>query len=249
MAALPMSKQSFHARIWSKLLAFNRVRGLIRPGDRILAAVSGGPDSVCLAHFLHRLSRRRNIHVRLMHLRHGLRGKEADRDARCVESLGKKLGLPVVSRALPVSGFARRSRRGIEAAGRALRYRALLREARKQGCRKVATGHQMDDQAETLILNLLRGTRAKGLAGIPAIRPLGKGVRVIRPLLALSREEVLEYLSYHRLSYRLDKTNRSLRFTRNWVRRRVLPLLETKNPRIREHLAAVAQELGRGRYS
>src|SRR5262249_43927706 len=118
--------------------------------------------------------------------------------------------------------------------------------AHKEKCNKIATGHQMDDQAETLLLNLLRGTRAKGLAGIPSIRTAHKGVYVIRPLLVITRKDVIDYLKYHRLSYRLDPTNRSIQFTRNWIRRKVLPLLEKKNPAIREHLAQIAEELAAG---
>jgi tRNA(Ile)-lysidine synthase len=242
-----MNKQVFHARIWSKLLAYNRKHALIRPKDRILAAVSGGPDSVCLAHFLHRLSQRLGLQLRFVHLHHGLRGRDADRDAHAVEALGKKFGVPVSVRRIPVSPFAKSSRRSLEDAGRTLRYRALLQAARKYSFNKIATGHQMDDQAETLLLNLLRGTRAKGLAGMPPSRRMGRSIRIIRPLLALSRQEVLNYLKYHRLSYRTDKTNRSLKFTRNWMRLKVLPLLETRNPGIREHLAQIAEELSAGR--
>lgn len=238
-----MNKPAFHARIWSKLVAFNRRRGLVQPGDRILVAVSGGPDSVCLAHFLHRLSQRADIQLRLMHLHHGLRGQEADRDARAVEALGQRLCAPVIIRSIPVARFAKGSKRSLEEAGRVLRYRALLREAVRQKSNKIATGHQMDDQAETLLLNLLRGTRAKGLAGIPAKRALAKSIHVIRPLLALSRKDVMDYLNYHKLSYRTDKTNLSVRFTRNWIRKAVLPLLEKKNPAIRENLAQIAEEL------
>jgi len=239
-----VNKQAFHARIWSKLVAYNRRHSLVRSGDRIIVAVSGGPDSVCLAHFLHLLSQRRNIHIRLLHLNHGLRGRAADNDARSVETLGRKLGVPVSVRQISVSRFARNSGRSLEDAGRLLRYRALLQEARRQRFNKVATGHQMDDQAETLLLNLLRGTRAKGLAGIPPLRPLKKDIRVARPLLALNRQEVLDYLKYHRLSYRIDKTNHSPQFTRNWIRKVVLPLLERKNPGVRAHLAQIAEELG-----
>lgn len=238
-----MNKQTFHARIWSKLLAFNRKHVLIRPKDRILIAVSGGPDSVCLAHFLYCLSQRWVLQLRLVHMHHGLRGHDADRDARAVEALGRKLGVPVSEQRISVSQFAKSSRRSLEDAGRTLRYRALLQAARKYSFNKIATGHQMDDQAETLLLNLLRGTRAKGLAGMPPSRKIDRGVRVIRPLLALSRQEVLDYLKYQRLSYRTDKTNRSLKFTRNWMRLKVLPLLETRNPGIREHLAQIAEEV------
>ena len=238
-----MTKQEFHARIWSKLLAFERDRRLIREGDGILIAVSGGPDSVCLADFLHRLAQRRRLRLGIVHFNHGLRGGAAERDARFVAALGEKLCVPVIQERIDVRGFARTSRRSLEDAGRTLRYDSLLRLARRGHYNKVATGHQLDDLAETFVLNLLRGTKAKGLAGIPPSRALSAKISVIRPLLLIRREDVLAYLRHHRLAYRSDSTNRSTDFTRNWVRHKALPLLEKKSPRLREHLASIAEEV------
>jgi tRNA(Ile)-lysidine synthase len=100
----------------------------------------------------------------------------------------------------------------------------------------------MDDQAETVLLHLLRGTRLKALSGIPPRRALAQGVELIRPLLALTRADVMAYLSVHGLAHRVDRSNDSEDFTRNWVRRKVIPLLESKNPRVREHLAGIADQ-------
>lgn len=249
-----MSKGRFHGRIWAKLLRHCGEWNLLEPGDRVLAAVSGGPDSVCLAHALSRLARR--VELRIVHFHHGLRGREADLDAAWARKFGKSLGLPVSVRRLPVRAFARRERRSLEDAGRALRYRALAREAARTGCNKVATGHQLDDAAETVLLNLLRGTRAAGLAGIPPRRALlepsaagparpGAGVELIRPLLCLTRREVLDYLRYHGLRHRRDRSNLSLKHTRNWVRRVALPLLESRAPGLRGRLARIALDLRR----
>ena len=238
-----MTKQSFHARIWSKLVAFDRAHELVRSGDRVLVAVSGGPDSVCLADFLHRLAQRRRLALRIVHFHHGLRGAAADRDARFVDSLGRRWAVPVTHERLEVRRYALRSRRSLEDASRKLRYDALKRLARSGRYNKVATGHQLDDHAETVLLNLLRGTRAKGLAGIPPSRALKRGVLLIRPLLAMRRTEVLAYLRHHRLAYRTDASNRSTDFTRNWVRLKALPLLERKSPRLREHLASISEDV------
>lgn len=232
----------------SRLAAFDRAEGLLRRGDSVIAAVSGGPDSVCLAHHLARLAPLRGLRVVLWHAHHGLRGKAADRDAAFVAALARRLGLPCELARLPVAALARRERRSLEDAARRLRYRALGEAARRLRCGKAATGHQLDDQAETVLLHLLRGTKAKGLGGIPPrrrLRELGPRARVelIRPLLPLSRAEVLAYLRAYGLGYRRDATNRSERFTRNWVRRRVLPLLARRNPRVREHLAALAADI------
>lgn len=227
-------------------MAHDRAHGLLRPGDRVLAAVSGGPDSVCLAHHLVRLASRRRLRVTLAHLNHGLRGREAEKDEAFVRSLARGLGTPIIVRRLAVRGLARSEGRSLEDAGRRLRYQALAGIARAENCNKVATGHQLDDQAETLLLHLLRGTKAKGLAGIPPLRPLGPGVEgpaLIRPLLPLSRKDVEAYLRSFGLRARTDRTNRSLDYTRNWMRLKVLPLLASRNPRIRENLASIAEDL------
>jgi len=228
----------------SKLMAFDRKEKLVLAGENILIAVSGGPDSVCLAHHLSRLAPRRRLGLALVHFHHGLRGREADKDAQSVRKLAARLGLPFILRRLDVRRASSREGRSLEDAGRALRYRALAALAREGGFDKVATGHQQDDQAETVLLHLLRGTRAKGLAGIPVKRPLrgAGGVEVIRPLLAISRREILDYLDIHRLPRRSDMSNRCEKFTRNWLRLRVLPMLEKRNPRIRELLAALGVE-------
>ncbi|MFA6092309.1 MAG: tRNA lysidine(34) synthetase TilS [Elusimicrobiota bacterium] len=236
-----------------RLAQFDRAHKLIAPKDRVLIAVSGGPDSVCLAHHLRGLARKRRLKLALAHFHHGLRGREADRDAAFVRGLALRLGLPLFERSLPVQETARKERRSLEDAGRSLRYRALAGLARAEGFDKIATGHQLDDQAETLLLHLLRGTQAKGLAGIPAKRPLlrspqGRGradIELIRPLLPLRRAQILRYLREHGLSYRKDLSNDCEEFTRNWVRRKLLPLLESKSPRIREHLWMLSEDLRR----
>ena len=243
---MAVSKSRFHGRLWAKLA--DEARHLLRPGDRVLVAVSGGPDSVCLAHFLARLSERRPLRLSLVHFDHGLRASSGA-DARFVRRLAGSLGLPVATIRLPVRAAARRERRGIEDAGRTLRYRALARLARSERANKVATGHQLDDQAEQVLLHLLRGASLKGLAGIPRRRCLAPGVEVVRPLMCLQRSEVMDYLAYHRLPFRRDPSNRSLRFLRNWVRLRVIPLLESKNPRVRERLAGLAAEVARLRLA
>ncbi len=238
-----MRRRQFLARLWAKLVAFERAHRLLAPGDRILAAVSGGPDSVCLAHYLACLGRRRRFALLLLHVHHGLRGAEADRDAACVERLGKTLGAPVEVVRVRTARRARARGKGLEDAARELRYKALEAAARRLKCNKVATGHQMDDQAETVLLHLLRGTRLKALAAIPPRRRLAPAIALIRPLLALKRSEVLAYLKVCGLRSRLDRSNLSLRFTRNWLRRRILPALEERQPRIREHLAGIAAQV------
>jgi tRNA(Ile)-lysidine synthase len=238
-----MRRKEFEARVWSKLVAFEKTHALLKPGGRVLAAVSGGPDSVCLAHWLSVQARRKNLDVALLHVHHGLRGKAADRDAESVLALGAKLGLKATVVRADVRGRAERSGGGLEDAGRKERYRALAARARRGRFDAVATGHQLDDQAETLLLHLLRGTSLEGLGGIAPRRALAPGVELIRPLLPLTRDEVRLYLEMHGLKWREDRTNRDPKFTRNWLRARVLPLLESRAPGVKERLSAIAAKV------
>ncbi len=238
-----LKRTQFAARVWSKLVAFEAEHGLFKPGSRVLAAVSGGPDSVCLAHWLSVQARRKGLTVTLIHVHHGLRGRAADRDARFVEELGKKLGLAAMLVRAPVRAAAAKRGLGLEEAGRKLRYQALAAKAQRGHFSLVATGHQLDDQAETVLLHLLRGTSLEGLGGIPVRRPLAAGVELIRPLLPLTREEILLYLKMHDLDWREDASNRDPKFTRNWVRRDVLPKLEKRAPGVKERLAKIAAKV------
>ncbi len=238
-----MNRKEFAARVWSKLMAFEASHRFLTPRRRILAAVSGGPDSVCLAHWLSVQARKKDLTVALVHVHHGLRGRAADGDAKFVEQLGAKLGLPVAIVRAPVRALAAKRGLGLEEAGRRERYRVLGERARRGRYTAVATGHQLDDQAETVLLHLLRGTSLEGLGGIPVRRPLRPGVELIRPLLPLTRAEVRQYLKMHGLDSREDASNADPKFTRNWVRREVLPLLEKRAPGVKERLAAIAAKV------
>lgn len=241
--SLPLKREAFAARIWSKLVAFEKEHALLPRGGRVLAAVSGGPDSVCLAHWLSVQARRKDFAVTLIHVHHGLRGRAADADARFVQRLGETLGLPVAVVRAPVRALARTRGLGLEEAGRKARYAALAERARRGRYTAIATGHQLDDQVETVLLHLLRGTSLEGLGGIPVRRPLRPGVELIRPLLPLTREEVRLYLRRHGLKWREDASNRDPRFTRNWVRREILPRLEKRAPGVKARLAAIAAKV------
>ena len=238
-----MLRQQFAARVWAKLIAHEKSEALLARDQGVVAAVSGGPDSVCLAHYLAQRARPLRLKVRVVHVHHGLRGRRADADAAFVERLAKTLGLPCLIVKAEVRRRAAARRGGLEEAARAARYGALARAARRLRCDAVATGHQLDDQAETVLLNLLRGTRLAALGAMPPRRLLAHGVTLVRPLLPLSREEVSLYLKRHALPSRLDRSNLSLDFTRNWLRLRVLPLIAERQPRVREHLAGIAAQV------
>lgn len=238
-----MRRKEFAARVWSKLVAYEKRHELLPRGGKVLAAVSGGPDSVCLAHWLSVQAKRKNLEVALLHVNHGLRGKAAERDAASVRALGERLGLKTYIVRADVKGRAAKRGLGLEDAGRRERYRALIARAKRGKFGAVATGHHLDDQAETVLLHLLRGTSLEGLGGIAPRRSLAPGVELIRPLLPLTRAEVLAYLEVHELPWREDRSNADPRFTRNWIRREVLPLLETRAPGLKERLDGLAAKV------
>ncbi|MBE3576159.1 MAG: tRNA lysidine(34) synthetase TilS [Limnochordales bacterium] len=215
-------------------------RGLMCPGDRVLVALSGGPDSSALLHLLWRLNREENWQLQLAcaHLHHGLRGEEADADLERARELASCLGIPFYSRHEDVARLARKEGLTLEAAGRLARYRFLDELADSLGFARIALGHHRDDQAETVLLHLLQGTGLRGLAGMRWIR---EG-RYVRPLLSVSREEIEAYVASWGWQPARDRTNTDVTLLRNRLRHRLLPLLEREyNPAIRVNLARLAE--------
>ncbi len=204
-------------------------------GDRVLVALSGGPDSVALLHALWVLSGELGITVCAAHLDHRLRGRASAADAAFARSLARRLGVRFLSGAADVRLAAARGKRSLETAAREARQLFLARAARRLACGAIATGHTRDDQAETVLMRLLRGTGLSGLAGIPRCNG-----QYIRPLLGVRREQVLAYLAERRLPHRLDRSNLDTAITRNRIRHRLLPQLAGYNPRIVETLARLA---------
>lgn len=232
---------------WNKVSANARRRRLFRDGDSILLAVSGGPDSVAMLDFFAGQARKHRLELCVCHINHKLRGRLADADAAFVKKLGARYGLETVILAADVKKLAKKHGYSTEHAARNARYALLGRTALRKGCRLVATAHHADDHAETVLLNLLRGTEPKGLLGIPERRPLAaKGrakIELIRPLLAVTRREVEEYLKANSLPSRRDHTNDDEHYTRNWIRRTLLPLMTKRQPRLREHLGELSSKL------
>ena len=197
-------------------------------GVHLLLAVSGGADSVALLRAMLELKDCHGGSGQLLaaHLHHGLRGAEADEDQRWVAELCGDLGVRLwTSRAEIAEADASE---GWEAAARAARYRFLTCTAEQVGARYVATAHTKDDQVETVLHRVLRGTGLEGLAGIRAARPLTPSVTLIRPMLSISRAEVVSYLHYLRQDFRTDSSNASSQFTRNWLRNKLLPMIRNQ---------------------
>jgi tRNA(Ile)-lysidine synthase len=223
--------QSFKAALAGK--------GMWTEGMAVLAAVSGGADSVCLLDLFARLRSEVPCPLAVAHLNHSLRGKESDADEEFVATLSARLHLPFHSKRLP-PGSLDGQPEGLEAAARQARYRFLSETARRTGAQRVALGHTLEDQAETFLMRLIRGAGTRGLGGI---HPMLDAV-FIRPLLSVSRREVEGYLTARGISWRSDTSNSDPSRTRNRIRSRLMPLLrEEFNPEIDAVLARTTSVL------
>jgi tRNA(Ile)-lysidine synthase len=225
-----------------------RLRGWPLRGERVLVAVSGGADSTALLLALEELKGKGLLGVELKaaHLDHGLRGEEGAGDARWVERVAREHGFECVVGRASVSERAREARENLEQAARRARYEFLAGAAREWGARAVLAAHTLDDQAETVLLRLLRGSGAEGLGGMVAERTLEEGgdVYLRRPLLTWARRADTEgYCRERGVEFRADEMNRDERFARVRVRHKLLPLLESFNPRAAEALARTASLL------
>jgi len=216
-----------------------RRRGMIVPGDRVLAACSGGPDSVALVALLLKLREEMPLEIHLAHFNHRLRD-EAGEDECFVRALSRRWTLPFVSESADVRSHAAKKKINLEEAGRNLRYDFLRRAAARVGATKIATGHTMTDQAETVLMRLMRGTGLSGLAGIAPV-VAGGPCPVVRPLLDIPGPDLRAWLAAEGIPFREDASNLDRRFLRNRIRAELLPELGCRyEPRIVVHLARLA---------
>lgn len=213
----------------NKLLAFIRRYDMIAPGDQVVCAVSGGADSMALLWAMYCLKDNLQIELAAAHFNHGLRGAESDRDEAFVRDFCQRYEIPCFCQKSSVTAGAK----GLEAAARDARYGYLQTLPGK-----IATAHTANDNAETVLMHLVRGT---GLKGLGAISPV-KG-SVIRPMLTVTREEVLSFLEEYHIGYVTDSSNETDQFLRNRLRHNVMPLLTKENPRLAEDLSAMALSL------
>ena len=197
---------------------------MISSGDKILVGLSGGPDSVCLLHILNRCAKEMALNLHIVHINHGIRKRESKREEKFVGHLAGNMGVPIAVRSLNVPSYARRKKLTIEEAARDMRYKAFESLAKKLNAKKIALGHTASDQVETVLMHFLRGSGPQGLSGIPPVRKLG-GASIIRPLIEINREEILNYLKENDLTFCVDSSNRRTEYFRNKVRLKLLPLL------------------------
>jgi len=216
---------------------------MLDPGDLCIVAVSGGPDSVCLLDILHELSEELQIGLVVAHFDHGLRETEDEAETEFVRELASSMGLPFeTEKASPLLEGPPSS---LEERARNARYAFLEKVRDRRRAQKIALGHHLDDQAETVLMRLLRGSGPSGLAGIPPCR----GNTIIRPLIDMKRGEIVSYLKARNLSYVTDSSNLQTNYLRNKIRLELLPLLHEYQPRLTEHLGQLAHILrGENKY-
>ena len=236
-----MQSTTFQEKIWQKLIKFDKENNFFKTKQTVLVALSGGADSVALLHFACALGKKKQFKVCACHINHNLR-PTAKRDENLVINLCKELNVPLLVKKVAVKTLAKKEKLSLEHAARKLRYKALEEAAKEFNCKVIAFAHHADDNVETFFLNILRGTQLKGLSGIPATRPLGD-LKIIRPFLCLSKQEILDYAAYHNLPFENDETNFDDIYTRNFIRLKLLPMLEEKQPQIRQHILNLCKQV------
>jgi len=241
-------------KLESKVIDFIQRYSLISPEEIVVVGVSGGADSVCLLHVLAKCQKGLGIKLHVAHLNHQLRGVESEADAKYVSDLAGSLGIPITIDRQDVAAYKIEKNCSLEEAARELRYGFLARVAREVGANRIAIGHTRDDQVETILMHILRGTGITGLCGLAPCSSMpydrqGMSLRaptyrgnllVIRPLLDIAREETTSYCQEHQLDPRIDSSNHSLSFFRNRLRLQLLPLLRKYNPGVEQALLRLA---------
>ena len=208
-----------------KIKAYMEQYNMLAKGDRIVIGVSGGADSICLLHVLKQLRVDTELFLMVVHINHGIRGEEADRDERFVKDFCRTEGVEYRSLTADVTGIAKVEGLSEEEAGRKVRYEAFFEVCEELRCNKIAIAHNRNDIAETVLFNLFRGSGIRGLSGIEPYRviPLSsREVALIRPLLGVERAEIEEYLHQEGIPYMIDSTNLGEDYSRNKIRNRIL---------------------------
>ncbi|MFW6269478.1 MAG: tRNA lysidine(34) synthetase TilS [Bacillota bacterium] len=215
---------------------------LIIKKDRLLLGVSGGPDSLTMLDLVDRIRKEFNLHIIVFHLNHQFREKACE-EAEFVRSFCQKRNIKVIVKEYDVPGFKAKKKFSFEEAARKIRLNLMIKEANKNDIKKIVLGHNKDDLVETMLLNLFRGSALKGLTGINPISSY-KEVKLIHPLLNISRKRIEKYCNFRNLNPRRDLSNEETKFSRNKIRLRVIPYVEKEiNPALKDKLAQTASIL------
>ena len=207
--------------VFEKVLSTINKHNLIESGDKIVIGISGGPDSVCLLHILSRLKDKLDIELYAAHLNHQIRGIEAQKDALYVSEICDELGITYFLKSIDVPKYCKDNSLSIEEGARKLRYEMFDEIKKRTKSNKIAIGHNLNDQAETVLMRIMRGTGLQGLRGIEYARENG----VIRPLLDIERKDIEEYCKVHNLNPRIDESNLENIYTRNKIRLELIPYM------------------------
>lgn len=224
--------------LYEKVKKTIKEHGLLERGDKVICAVSGGADSMCLLTVMKALAAEMDLTVCAANLNHSLRGAEGDGDSQYVETICEIRGIPFYGKKLDIATMAKARGKSVEETGREERYRFFDEISASLGGAKIATGHNISDNAETILFRLARGSGSRGLCGIRYKRG-----NIIRPLLDVSRSEIEEYLLENAVMWREDSTNAELVYTRNMIRHTVVPRLEEINPSAVEKIVDCAKSL------
>lgn len=200
---------------------------LVDSKDRVLLGVSGGPDSICMLNLFLKFYPKNMFTI--AYINHRLR-KDAINEERYIREVSQKTAVPCVIESVDTKKFAKQNKLTIEEAARKLRYEKLTEMAKRLNCNKVAVAHTLNDNIETILLNLFRGTGVKGLTGIPYKRNLSSTIQLIRPMLEISRPDILNYLRKNNIKFMIDRSNYLLNFKRNFLRNKIIPVLEKEFP-------------------
>lgn len=208
-------------RIEQKALKFLNSQKLIEKKDQVIVALSGGPDSVFLLHFLQKYKSLLSCDIIAVHINHNLRNSESDKDQIFCREFCNEKGIELIEESVDVKSKASEEKMSIEEAARELRYKILDRICSEKSFNKIATAHNSNDNTESILFNFFKGTGLRGLKGIPIKR--GK---IIRPILNITKTEILEYLEYNQINYRIDSSNAENHFKRNFLRNKIVPLIK-----------------------
>lgn len=224
-----------------KLIRFLADHHVTLKNKKIIVAVSGGPDSVALLHVLHKWRDEADLHIVAVTIDHQLRG-DAAKDVQYVRNLCATWNIRLISETVDVRAYEERHKVSMQVAARELRYEVFAKVMKAENAHYLALGHHGDDQIETLVMSLMRTTNLAGLTGIPFRRPFARG-EIIRPLLAVTKKEVEYYCRQHHLTTRIDPSNQDISYTRNYVRKLIVPKLKEKNPSLHITMQQLSETL------